>query len=649
MDQNLPCLRQRNRRRLPKRPRSHQDVAATTNSSQHATPTVNAVSQVATHEGNSPALPSSDAQSNESLQINDGISEKTATGTLEVCLSRFQPQRSLENELNIWDPPFRPIITGFNMPAFQDNLKQQMIHEAQQALQSALANAAQALPMSNTVPSSNGDTVERLEPPSPEFLTWMLQDIGSAKGGSYVWDYFKHVSKSTLKRMGLAILSNKASADEKHIFTVCLSGAAHKFLKTILASGEHDDELTEHLQQRLLIYKQTALVALDRIPLTTTPSLALLQALLCGIFIHQGSGNARTAYNLTRTACRVATDLGYHQNRAEGNNSTTEESFCVLWCYMLDQNFAWKFEAFERFFDPEPGVIDHHCRGTTSGLLTIYIMMSQVQDTTISLLRPPMSTGHRPGHRDLHRTTEQLLAKMEDVRQQIQQIAFASPEFWKGLDHTNEIAALQFAHNSIRTTVIYLSEHSPEKQTEFGESLLLSARQELSSLVGICLISEKNNAVAFLHWTLMYYPLTAWFVLFCNSITSSHYGDLDLLKTLATVLMPNVSFSHPITVIQRLCKDFIALSQSHFANMSSGISAAVDNYPCPPSRDFLRNRASISPAIASSSDNTSGLFTSDLYQMYPTNENNTFPIFDLPLTNTLSLDLSDEAFLCSDT
>ena len=147
----------------------------------------------------------------------------------------------------------------------------------------------------------------------------------------------------------------------------------------------------------------------------------------------------------------------------------------------------------------------------------------------------------------------------------------------------------------------------------------------------------------------MYYPLTAWFVLFCNSITSSHYGDLDLLKTLATVLMPNVSFSHPITVIQRLCKDFIALSQSHFANMSSGISAAVDNYPCPPSRDFLRNRASISPAIASSSDNTSGLFTSDLYQMYPTNENNTFPIFDLPLTNTLSLDLSDEAFLCSDT
>lgn len=83
--------------------------------------------------------------------------------------------------------------------------------------------------------------------------------------------------------MGISLLSNKASADEKHIFTVCLSGAAHKFLKTILASGEHDEELTEHLYQRLLMYKQTVLVALDRISLMTTPSLALLQALLCGV------------------------------------------------------------------------------------------------------------------------------------------------------------------------------------------------------------------------------------------------------------------------------------------------------------------------------------------------------------------------------
>lgn len=83
--------------------------------------------------------------------------------------------------------------------------------------------------------------------------------------------------------MGLSLLSNQVSPDERDIFTVCLSAAAHKFLVTMLASGEHDDELTDHLQQRLLNYKRAALAALDRIRLMTTPSLSLLQAILCGV------------------------------------------------------------------------------------------------------------------------------------------------------------------------------------------------------------------------------------------------------------------------------------------------------------------------------------------------------------------------------
>ena len=116
-------------------------------------------------------------------------------------------------------------------------------------------------------------------------LIWWT-DIGSTKCGSYVWDYFKHVSKPTLKHMGLSLLSNQVSTDERDIFIVCLSAAAHKFLVTILASGEHENQLTDHLQQRVSNYKRAALEALNRIPLVTTPSLSLLQAVLCGVGPH---------------------------------------------------------------------------------------------------------------------------------------------------------------------------------------------------------------------------------------------------------------------------------------------------------------------------------------------------------------------------
>lgn len=81
------------------------------------------------------------------------------------------------------------------------------------------------------------------------------------------------------------------------------------------------------------------------------------------------------------------------------------------------------------------------------------------------------------------------------------QIASESPTCWKGLEPANEIAALHFARNSIRTMVLYLSENSQEQALDFGDLIIRSARQELSSLVSICLIGEKNRAVGFLHWS----------------------------------------------------------------------------------------------------------------------------------------------------
>lgn len=53
---------------------------------------------------------------------------------------------------------------------------------------------------------------------------------------------------------------------------------------------------------------------------------------------------------------------------------------------------------------------------------------------------------------------------------------------------------------------LYLSEQSQGQALGFGDLILRSARQELSSLVAICLISEKNRAVGFLHWSVIAFP-----------------------------------------------------------------------------------------------------------------------------------------------
>lgn len=58
---------------------------------------------------------------------------------------------------------------------------------------------------------------------------------------------------------------------------------------------------------------------------------------------------------------------------------------------------------------------------------------------------------------------------------------------------------------------LYLvSEQSQGQALGFGDLILRSARQELSSLVAICLISEKNRAVGFLHWSVALFLDNLW-------------------------------------------------------------------------------------------------------------------------------------------
>ncbi|RHZ46074.1 transcription factor domain-containing protein [Aspergillus thermomutatus] len=279
-----------------------------------------------------------------------------------------------------------------------------------------------------------GSGEEQPEIPSVEFLTWMLNDLGGDRFGSFVNDYFKHVSRSTLKHMGLSLLCKTASPHDTVLYTVCVNSVAYKFINCLLMD-EDQDGLSQMLRESALKYKRTAQAALRRIPLLTSPSLALLQGTLCGI-------------------------------------------------------------------------------------------------------SPP------------------------------------SPR-WKGLDVRCEIATLDFGYHSIMTAILHLTQVSSDHVRGTRELYLQSARQELSALVCLCLPSDQQRTAAFLHWTLLYYPLTACFALFCNAVATSHLGDFHLLKTVANCLIPSGTVSQPIATLQQLFHEFVLLSQSFISE--SGSMAPVDD------------------------------------------------------------------------
>ncbi|KAE8412024.1 hypothetical protein BDV36DRAFT_272773 [Aspergillus pseudocaelatus] len=447
-----------------------------------------------------------------------------------------------------------------------------------QVLESALYAASQFTESTGgfgKLPNVDDPSEEQRQIPAPEFLTWMLKDIGTDLFGPYVRDYFRHVSKQSLEKMGMSLLRKDASPSDTILYTVCVNSIAYKFLTTVVMTEEHG-ELSQRLWHNALQYRATAQAALRKIPLVTTPSFTLLQAVLCGIFLFQGSGDTNFCWELTRTACRICTDIGLNTTATNGRALSEEEFFCFIWCYKLDRNYAWKLGRSKGFLDATPEGILHastRLNPPISELLLLYLDLAQIQDGIIPFIKDPSSADGEHAVPPVTNLREQLLPRMEDIRSRIDQIAPPSNR-WKGLDSHSEIAALDFAYHSVMTTILHLIQLTPGQTLTAKDLYLDSARQELSALVSICLSANKQSTVAFLHWTLLYYPLTAVFVLFCNTVVTSHIGDFNLLKTVADCLAQSGTASEHIANLQKLFQEFVSLSQ-RFLNEES--STALTN------------------------------------------------------------------------
>ncbi|KAF9884782.1 hypothetical protein FE257_001272 [Aspergillus nanangensis] len=444
-----------------------------------------------------------------------------------------------------------------------------------QALESAIHVARQ---VSNRVKglesSSNDDGEKHQNVPSIELLTWIVKDVGSDTFGPYVLDYFKHVDMSTLKRMGLSLVNSTASPVDSALFTVCVNAVASKFLTTVLMADDYGEQLTKEIRKRIFQCCTAAQRALKEIRLLTPPSLALLQALLCGIFLHQRFGDTQLCSDLTRTACRVCIDLGL-PDAVNQQQATEEEYYCVMWCYMMDRSYAWKLGRSRYFidFNARAGSDSLPRNFPVSELLHIYITLAQVQDSIIPFLGDASS--HREDVPSFYSVREQLLPQMEIIRSKIDAISSPSP-MWRGLDVHSEIAAMNFAYHSVRTTLLHVSQVVPNQHLGAEELYLQSARQELSALVTMCLSSDNEGTAAFLHWTLLFWPLTACFVLFSNAVAASDLDDFTLLKAVANVLLPSSTVSQPVATLQRLFQDLVSLAQGFFTEPTSAITAGDD-------------------------------------------------------------------------
>ncbi|KOS46929.1 hypothetical protein ACN38_g2120 [Penicillium nordicum] len=452
-----------------------------------------------------------------------------------------------------------------------DNLKWLAINR-RQILESGLGLASQlSESFEDPVQVVSDITIneEQIRTPSFELLTWMLKDIKEASFGPFVRDYFRHISEAALKQMGLNLLHRTGSPHDLLISTICVNCMASKFLTAITTTGI-DSELIHEMTHSVVQFQAAAKVALRNISLLTSPSLGLLQALLSGIFLHQGSGDITVCWELTKAACRVCMSLGLDTIMKTGGTVSEEQYYCVAWCYILDKNFAFKMGRSKPLLDIDLGhFISNRSshQHPTSDFFQIYMSLARVQAALVPYLRGCSST-LTSDLSSSHGIGKLWLVNMQQIQERIEHISGPYPA-WRGLDAQSEISALQFAYHSVMTTIFHITEGAGDQSIDIRKQSLLEAHQGISSLVSICISAERQNTVALLHWTLLVYPITAYFVLFCNVIATSDTDDFKLMTTITNCLTRIETTSRPIIQVRTIFQHFLSLARAVFEDDSN--------------------------------------------------------------------------------
>lgn len=86
-----------------------------------------------------------------------------------------------------------------------------------------------------------------------------------------------------------------------------------------------------------------------------------------------------------------------------------------------------------------------------------------------------------------------------------------------------------------------------------------------------------------LHRTFLYYPLTAFFMLFCNVVTTSHASDFKLMKLITDTLSEHNDLSPSVAKLQHLFATFVSLSEHLFYGLDMNMSRIDDPVPTPTS------------------------------------------------------------------
>ncbi|KAF2794071.1 hypothetical protein K505DRAFT_242965, partial [Melanomma pulvis-pyrius CBS 109.77] len=414
--------------------------------------------------------------------------------------------------------------------------------------------------------SSDGDRLDGITYPSIELLYWILREMKGNNMGPYVLDYFKHVSPKSLRTMGLALMNRDGDPETLLLSSICANSVAFKFINTIL-SDDQPEGMDSGLRACADRHLESIQIAMNRIHLLATPSMLFLQALLCSAFISQGTGDSVSCWTFISTACKVCEDLGLEKKvEACQNELDMEEQevyYCFTWCHILDKNYSMMLGRSRCLLDHAglDSVFSSTINRTMSSLLYTYLQFVPIQAIFISELHPTRILNNQSLIPRVEFVVVDLLRRMEDIHAQISKLRGPSNS-WGGLYVGSELSTVEFSYHTLLTSILGSRQICSPRRPYVDKDYLDSARLAMSTLRAIQVEASSYITDVRAHVsTVLYHPLTPFFVLFCHVVATSSEHDFQMLKQIASGLDGLTHLSPSIAKVQNLFNSFIELSE----------------------------------------------------------------------------------------
>ncbi|RAH62252.1 hypothetical protein BO85DRAFT_516783 [Aspergillus piperis CBS 112811] len=372
-----------------------------------------------------------------------------------------------------------------------------------------------------------------------------------------------HVSVKGLEHMSLSLVEGKLDRQTSLHYRVCVYVKAIFFLAR-MRQPQLTPRLRSHMKMSHTKYMTAASRALEQINLTENPSISLIQALLSGALLHQMQGNITKAWTMTSFAARLLVALNYHtvSNDTPIQSQEDEDARrCLFSCHYLDKSLSMHLlrpPSLPRLrFSPA----SLRTTNGQAGLAMIAKTVSEfaeVQEAALEVFFA-QSIADDDG--------EERAARLDGAIQQLVALKRVLDE--RRLNGSQQELELEwdvteFRYHAIMTTLLqYRSEWEQDKPGK-KDKCLQSARQALEALRQLQNTINASNVFngsypIFLSWTILFYPMTPFYIIFCNVVGTSNMEDYQLLRDTTQGLQQFIDYNPAIARLYHLFTTFLNL------------------------------------------------------------------------------------------